>query len=465
MIIQFLSALLLPWAIGTAFLLATMKKRQGSLLLFLGIGCLLGYFFISGLMHVYVAIGRLFNIKEFLLIELAILIILSVPVFRHLIYSNRTSKYQSAYNLSYPMWAVIFFVILAMVYQLGLAFIDLMSKPLFPWDGWSHWSAKAKIFYYYLEFPTLYDTKVPFWQFEAISANAVNGANRHPYFVSVIQTYTALAWGQWSDSIVNLPWLQCGIAMVLTVIGGLRYLGISWLLALFTGYMVLSLPILDTHMSLGSYADIWVALGFLSVCITLVIALDNKDWRFALLCLVTMLIVHHTKYTALLLLLPALVSAVCYHFLGKWKFIILLLAFALCLPVLYFYLPVIQTAIGKLFNMTWLRIFWYNENAKPLLIELFVKSNWHLLFLSFFVVLFILFFTIKYKQHQGIILLSIIASLSLLLILFVALFTNRMEGSVFVSYINRVMLHIAPLLCLIPACCFQLYDSYRKEKY
>ncbi len=142
--------------------------------------------------------------------------------------------------------------------------LEVWWRPLFPWDAWTTWGVRAKVW-------TQLETLVPFvdpqsWLRDAPEGAYALAAWQYPLAPSLIAAWLPLAAGAWNETWANLPWLGCGLALALGYYGQARLWGIdAWIALIFTG-LLLSLPMLDTHIALAGYADLWMAtalgLGF-----------------------------------------------------------------------------------------------------------------------------------------------------------------------------------------------------------
>ncbi|WP_152660426.1 hypothetical protein [Halioglobus maricola] len=142
-----------------------------------------------------------------------------------------------------------------------------------------------------------------------------NVAGHHyPLFVSLMAVSIALPAGDWNDSLVHLPTLLCGTALLLGCYGQCREFGISRRNALVGVYLLISIPLLAAHMSLAGQADIWMAgyVGLGLVC--LLFAYVREDRRQLLLGLVMMLLALQVKREALIWLpLAVAVLGICWR--------------------------------------------------------------------------------------------------------------------------------------------------------
>jgi hypothetical protein len=142
-----------------------------------------------------------------------------------------------------------------------LLFTEIVLRPLFPWEAWTRWATKARVYY---ELGTI----VPFGDAERWLAG--NGAlwfdagPREPATVPLLQAWTSLVLGRWDDVLIAVPWWIAGMALSFAVFGALRLVGMTPLPALVTVWIMASLPLLDTHVALAGYADLYVA-GFVTL--------------------------------------------------------------------------------------------------------------------------------------------------------------------------------------------------------
>jgi hypothetical protein len=165
---------------------------------------------------------------------------------------------------SMPVWqALLFWALLLwlLVRLLGLA-LEVWWQPLVPWDAWTTWAVRARVW-------TELQSLVPFiapsaWLADPTAASYTIDASSYPLTVSLIAAWPALAYGAWNEAVANLPWFGCALALALGFYGQSRLWGASPLLALLFVWLLFSLPLLNTHIALAGYADLWLAttLGF-----------------------------------------------------------------------------------------------------------------------------------------------------------------------------------------------------------
>lgn len=135
--------------------------------------------------------------------------------------------------------------------------LEVIWRPLYPWDAWMNWAPKARV---WLEHGRL----VPFVSLADWVAQPGHAAYtllnyEYPPTVPLIQLWVSLALGTWDESLINLPWVICGVALAAAFYGQLRQVGAPAAMAMGGTTLLLSLPMLGTHIALAGYADLWVA--------------------------------------------------------------------------------------------------------------------------------------------------------------------------------------------------------------
>lgn len=139
--------------------------------------------------------------------------------------------------------------------RVGTLAVEVLLRPLFAWDAWSQWATKAKVW-------SLLRDIVPFIGYDdwlARKPGYTDTAPHYPATIPLLQTWMALAIGRFDDALVNAPWLAGFVALGLGVFGQLRRLGVGTAWATIATWLVLSLPLLDTHVALPGYADFHLA--------------------------------------------------------------------------------------------------------------------------------------------------------------------------------------------------------------
>jgi hypothetical protein len=194
--------------------------------------------------------------------------------------------------------------------RFALLFAEVAWRPLYPWDAWTQWSTKARVWFELRSIAPFVSTAE--WMAATTPDVYYDAAPHYPATVPLFQTWSALLIGRWDDALVNLPWWFTGVAFGFGMFGGLIRLGLARIVALAGTSMVLSLPIVDTHVALAGYADLpmacYLTLGALA-------ALDAartrsaSDAALAALLLVACALVKNPGKAWLIVLLPGVFTA------------------------------------------------------------------------------------------------------------------------------------------------------------
>lgn len=457
----FLLALLIPWVLGFLLVKPFLVQRKGYILFAIGAGYVLGWFIATLLLRVYDYCERLFNIYEIVIIEcLFVLPLLFLKAKKNGINEALVEK-----RISRLVYFLSGAIITLLIYRWSLTAIDLLSKPVFPWDGWYSWSSKAKVFYFAKEIIPLYPIHFGFWGFDTPNV-ALVGAYHHPYFVSLVQSYVALAWGAWDDNIINIPWLGCSLAMALSVFGGMRYLGGGFLLSTTACYATISLPILDAHVSLGSYADLWVSLVLFIVVYLLVVLLVYEEWLLLILFMMFVVVTYMTKNTSLPFLIVLILTFVC-KFFGVFFGVFLLM---LCTMAMIFIdfgwleygVSNIRDLVYDLFQK---EILVYNPVMRGVWQEWLLADNFHYTFIASLGSLLIVLICKKNQYFSGYTLLIFNGISLFFLMLWIAFFTEILPEKHFLTVFGRVSLYWLPIFALIPFCAYSLVNDEREIEY
>ncbi len=142
-------------------------------------------------------------------------------------------------------------------WRLAILALHVWYQPLFPWDAWTTWALRARV---WSELGQL----VPFvaperWATEQSDRLYTLEAWRYPPLVSLIALWPTLPLQRWDETAANLPWLGAGLSLGLGLYAQLRRWGADRLTSLFGVWLLMSLPLLETHIALAGYADLWLA--------------------------------------------------------------------------------------------------------------------------------------------------------------------------------------------------------------
>lgn len=139
---------------------------------------------------------------------------------------------------------------------------EILLRPTFPWDAWDAWEVKSKTWFllgHYVPFVSMAQ-----WLAHPQAPVYTSVAWAYPSTLAWMQVWFASAVGDWNEPMVNLPWFALWTGLLLGHYGQWRALGLDRIRALVAVYALGSLPLLDVHVALAGYADLWLAclLGF-----------------------------------------------------------------------------------------------------------------------------------------------------------------------------------------------------------
>lgn len=163
-------------------------------------------------------------------------------------------------------WGLLLCLGLAGLHAL-FSLVEILTTPLFPWDAWTVWVYRAKAWYLQGQFFDFVSARG--WLDTVEGLAYTQPALNYPVLPSLIPLWMAVSLGQWHETLINLPVWFCGVAIALAVFGQLRSNGAGLAASSLAAYLLLSTPMFAIHMSLGGYADIWMAayagLGFVAL--------------------------------------------------------------------------------------------------------------------------------------------------------------------------------------------------------
>lgn len=134
---------------------------------------------------------------------------------------------------------------------------EIWLRPLFPWDAWWVWSARAKAWLSGGHFDAVVAPAQ--WLAQGDALLRTGTAWNYPPLLAWIELWYGLGAGGWIDPLVNLPWFGLWLALLALCYGQWRQLGAPRTVAASGVYALGSLPLLNVHVALAGYADLWLA--------------------------------------------------------------------------------------------------------------------------------------------------------------------------------------------------------------
>ncbi|MBS0556844.1 MAG: hypothetical protein JSR27_05450 [Proteobacteria bacterium] len=255
-------AWLLPLAAGIALWLAGAPRRgPGALAAACGHGIVFGLFLAAAATAIF-ARADTAHAWTHAAWPLAILAALSTVVAWRRSRRAPAAPIHKVENANKWTMGLLAVALASLVFRGWLMFREIWLRPTFPWDAWDAWAVKSKTWFllgHYAPFVSM-----PDWLAHPAQELYTGIAWAYPATLAWMQVWFASAAGGWIEPQVNLPWFALWIGLLFGHYGQWRALGLDRVRALAALYALGSLPLLDVHVALAGYADLWLAtlLGF-----------------------------------------------------------------------------------------------------------------------------------------------------------------------------------------------------------
>ncbi len=288
-----LAGLLLPWLAGTTALIVLRGKRPfgapGEIAWIAGAGYLVGAFILTLWMRLLSKAGIGFSA-----LSIAAPLLATITIAGRLAWRRAGAEMREAVRaagraaVSPPgLDGAALLAWRALLAWIGLRFlllgVEVAWQPLYPWDAWTQWATKARVWY---ELGRI----VPFaggdaW-FAANGAAYFDAAPGNPPTMPLLQVWACIALGRWDDTLMNWPWWQIAAALACAVYGAMRAQELPPLAALVVAFFVASLPLANTHVALAGYADLPLAAYYTCAVLASLRWIATRDLRDAALAAV-----------------------------------------------------------------------------------------------------------------------------------------------------------------------------------
>src|SRR5215475_316271 len=142
---------------------------------------------------------------------------------------------------------------------------EILLRPMYPWDAWAAWLLKPKAWM----LSGHLDRFAPFDEWLADASGTLRTAHtwNYPEALGRLALWFSSAWGEWNAGVVGVLWLALWIALLAGVYGQLRALGLKRERAVIAVYALGSLPLINVHVALAGYADLWIATLLAFACL------------------------------------------------------------------------------------------------------------------------------------------------------------------------------------------------------
>ena len=316
-----------------------------------------------------------------------------------------------------------------------LLLVEVATHPLFPWDAWTQWATKARVWH---ELGRI----VPFertdaW-FAATGVTYFDAGPNYPGTVGLMQVLASNFLGRWDDTLMNLPFWMLAVAFAIAVYGALRAMEFTPTWALAGTWLVSSLPLANTHVALAGYADLPLAIYFCAAilaCLRWLRTRELADAALALLLLAACPLLKIPGRIWVLLAAPALLAGLLPRLgpriigTGYAATVFGLLLLAQTSPVIMGYHLHLEFA----------------PDWEALANSFFLYDNWHLLWYGAVAAAVLGRRQLLSPQVAP---LTVVVAGGVIFVAFVLLFTNARNWLSDQSTVNRATLHMAPLVAI-----------------
>jgi hypothetical protein len=351
-----------------------------------------------------------------------------------------------------PMHPLCWILIALLAVHAALMADELLLRPMYPWDAWAAWLLKPKTWM----LGGHLDRFVPPHEWLADPTGALRTAAtwNYPEALGRIALWFASAWGEWDAGIVGLPWLALWIALLAGVYGQLRALGLGRSRTLVGIYALGSLPLINVHVALAGYADLWIATLLAFACLAWVRGLEGGGRGHFALALGFAAMLPLVKLEGRIWLVIFAASMLYARMGFKLRRIALALAPAIGVGIVAAYLlrwPVIAPALDRIgLTADTDALLDHAPTVIGAVAEgLFAQYNWHLFGFAFALTLVVRFSSLERSPSLRVLGVFVLLGSAFLL----ALFTLTPAGKWAESYtaVNRLGLQIVPAMLAFAA--------------
>lgn len=347
--------------------------------------------------------------------------------------------------------------------KLVLILQEIWLRPLFPWDAWNFHAQQARI---WAEHGILVEFTRSWWEGMAGDGELFYvqfAFNLHPPGLSLIQFWMVESLSRYDDAQMNLPWFALAISLCLATYGQVRMHGGGQVAALLASYGLISLPMVYTHLALAGYADIWMGAYLLLAASFLCVWISKPRFGAAVLCLLGISGMLLMKQSGLFWV-PIVLTGLMFGLFGwRWAVAIGLAG----LVVLSGFQFLTETDLVGQFTSRRLAEApqEFATVAAALWQNLFLDANWHLLwYMAPFVL--VLSLVLPEMRSRPRLSMTVMIVIGLLALFYAFFFTRAGEWVVSGTSVNRVILHLIPLIVLwfglVANTLFDALDSRRR---
>ena len=346
------------------------------------------------------------------------------------------------------LWVLL--VLLAL--RAGLMADEILLRPMYPWDAWAAWLLKPKAWM----LGGYVDHFVAFEEWLADTSGLLRTAQtwNYPETLGRLAVWFASAWGEWNAGVVGAIWLALWLALLAGTYGQLRALGLTRDRAVIAVYALGSLPLINVHVALAGYADLWIAVVLAFACLAWLRWLETRERGHFVLAVLFALTLPLIKLEGGIWLVILGATMVYERMTPRWRRIALALAPVIGFSVLAAYLlrwPLIAPALDRIGLSADVDVLAQHAPAvvAAAAAGLFAQYNWHLLWFAVALTLALRWSQLRDSPALRVFGLFLLLGCAFLFALFVLTPAGQWAESH--TAVNRLSLQIVPAMLVFAA--------------
>lgn len=346
---------------------------------------------------------------------------------------------------------VLLLIALRLVWMMDEAWL----RPLFGWDAWMAWSAKAKAWATTGEAVAFVPADT--WLNEPAGSVRIAFAYSYPELLAWVEVGLAALAGGWQEEVINLAWPVLWLALLAGSFGQWRLLGADGTAATLGLYALASIPLLAVHAALPGYADLWVGTTLAFALLAWLRWMRFGERRQLLLSLLLLAMLPALKFEGAVWAL-GVIGLMIWFALARWSVLARagVLVAGTALAVL----------VSWLLSLHWLRMV--TELLAPAtdgssatvtgafvatINGMFAQGNWHLLwYLLPAVLLWRRRALVSWPALSGV---AVFVLGGALLIVGLFVFTQAGRWAESFTAVNRLFMHLVPTMVALMVLCFR----------
>lgn len=355
-------------------------------------------------------------------------------------------------NVDYWKNIIVALALASLVWRGSLLGSEVLLRPIYPWDAWDAWAVKSKTWF-------LLGHYVPFvapeqWLRDGGADLHSGPAWAYPSAVAWLQVYFASAAGDWIEPLVNVPWLVLWVGLLLGHHGQWRALGLGPTRATVAVYALGSLPLLNTHVALAGYADLWVATVFGFAWLAWLRWQERRERHQLVIAIACAGALPLLKFEGMIWCLSLLATMAIGVLPRRWRWRVALAGAGLLLVlallgetrVLFAALGWIRSGshVAEIPVIGKLALAWHGDAALGIVRSLLLQLNWHLLWWLAVPLIIWRWRVLRASDALSLGALLLLFAFSVLVFLFV--FTDAAEWAESYTAVNRLIMQITPAL-------------------